>query len=162
MTDDELIALVTGPESQRLERKANLSTSKTAEKVREAICAFANDLPASGLAGVVAIGIDDSGHTIGLDISDEVELKLSQARDDGSITPFPSIEVRRLAIGLDTILVAIVAPSTNPPVSYKGRVWIRTGPPPSHSVQERGATVGRAPPTQQPPLRQSPVALSHR
>ena len=48
MTDGELEALVTGPESERLERKEAI----VADKLREAICAFANDLPGSGQPGL--------------------------------------------------------------------------------------------------------------
>ena len=58
MNDAELAALITGPESERVERKQSMSDG---EKIREAICAFANDLPASGFPGVVAVGVDDAG-----------------------------------------------------------------------------------------------------
>ena len=48
MNDAELADLITGPETERVERKQSMSD---ADKIREAICAFANDLPASGLPG---------------------------------------------------------------------------------------------------------------
>lgn len=41
MDDEELIGLMTGLESDRVERKASL----TPDRIRQAICAFANDLP---------------------------------------------------------------------------------------------------------------------
>ena len=41
MTDDELLQLLTAGESDRVERKASLADG---DKIRQAICAFANDL----------------------------------------------------------------------------------------------------------------------
>lgn len=49
MDDGTLIARLNGPESDRVERKESRSD---AGRVREAICAFANDLPGSGEPGV--------------------------------------------------------------------------------------------------------------
>ncbi len=124
MTDGELEALVTGPESERLERKEAI----VADKLREAICAFANDLPGSGQPGVVVVGVDDRGTPVGLQVSDQLLLTLSAMRDDGNIVPFPSLEVRKLDVSGGQVAVAIVQPSASPPVAYKGRVWIRVGP----------------------------------
>ena len=42
MTDPELLALLTDLESDRVERKSSLAEK---DKICEAICAFANDLP---------------------------------------------------------------------------------------------------------------------
>lgn len=124
MDDAELIALVTGPETDRLERKESL----TADRVRQAICAFANDLPGSGEPGVIAIGIADNGTPVGLTVDDQLLLNLAQMRDDGKIVPFPTMEVRPLRIGSAEVALAIVQPSDNPPVAFDGRVWIRIGP----------------------------------
>lgn len=52
MDDDELLALIQGPESEQVERKERLRSKK--DEVCQAICAFANDLGKSGRAGVVA------------------------------------------------------------------------------------------------------------
>ena len=115
MTDEELASLVTGPEGERLERKESL----TADKVREAICAFANDLPGSGLPGVVALGINDGGMAVGLRVDDQLLLTLSNMRDDGNIVPFPSMEVRKIDVHGNDVAVAIVEPSTSPPVALE-------------------------------------------
>ena len=56
MTDDELRELLNDLESDRCERKAALSDPN---RVREAICAFANDLPDHRQPGVVFIGAED-------------------------------------------------------------------------------------------------------
>lgn len=124
MKDEELIELVTGLESDRVERKESL----VADKIREAICAFANDLPNSGLPGVVAVGLNDTGQPVGLDVTDALLLNLAQMRDDGKIVPFPDLEVRTLEVDGHRIAVAIVQPSANPPIACDGRVWIRVGP----------------------------------
>jgi ATP-dependent DNA helicase RecG len=125
VNDAELADLITGPETERVERKQSMSD---ADKIREAICAFANDLPASGLPGVVAVGVDDGGSPGSLAITDRLLQQLSFMRDDGNIVPFPSMEVRRLAIHGADVAVAIVQPHSSPPVAFRGRVWIRVGP----------------------------------
>ncbi len=124
MTGEELTALATGPESERLERKESL----VADRIREAICAFANDFPDSGLPGVVVVGVDDTGVPVGLRVDDQLLLTLSSLRDDGNLVPFPSMEVRTIVITGRQVAVAVVQPSASPPVAYKGRVWIRAGP----------------------------------
>ena len=48
MNDSELFSLLTDLESDRVERKASLSS---ADRIREAICAFANDLPVNRKPG---------------------------------------------------------------------------------------------------------------
>lgn len=125
MNDAELTALITGPETERVERKQSMSD---ADKIREAICAFANDLPGSGFPGVVAVGVDDGGTPCGLAITDQLLQKLSFMRDDGNIVPFPSMEVRKLAIDGVDVAAAVVQPHSSPPVAFRGRVWIRVGP----------------------------------
>ncbi len=51
-------ALLTDLESDRVQRKASLAAS---DRIRQALCASANDLPARGLPGVLIIGPDDDG-----------------------------------------------------------------------------------------------------
>lgn len=51
MTDDEIMALVRGEESDRVERKESFS-----DRVRQAICAFANDLAGHRRPGIVIHG----------------------------------------------------------------------------------------------------------
>ena len=125
MNDAELAALITGPETERVERKQSMSD---ADKIREAICAFANDLPGSGFPGVVAVGVDDRGTPCGVAITDQLLQQLSFMRDDGNIVPFPSMEVRKLAINGADVAAAVVQPHSSPPVAFRGRVWIRVGP----------------------------------
>jgi len=125
MQDSELEQLLSDIESDRTERKSSLSDP---DRVRQAICAFANDLPDSRKPGVVFVGASDDGKPLGVPVTDDLLLRLAAMRDDGKIQPFPSIlvEKRRLS-GVD-VAVVIVEPSIAPPVRLDGRTWIRVGP----------------------------------
>ena len=112
MTDEELVELITGLESDRVERKESL----TADRIREAICAFANDLPNSGLPGVIAVGLNDDGEPVGLNVDDQLLLSLAHMRDDGKIVPFPEIEVRAVDVAGRRVAVVIVLPFDSRPV----------------------------------------------
>jgi ATP-dependent DNA helicase RecG len=125
MTDSELELLLSDLESYRVERKQSLSDP---DKIRQAICAFANDLPNQGLPGVLFIGANDDGSCAGIPITDELLRNLAAMRSDGNIVPFPSIHVERRTLRSCELAVMIVHPSDAPPVRYRGRVWIRVGP----------------------------------
>ncbi|MCU0656560.1 MAG: putative DNA binding domain-containing protein [Polyangiaceae bacterium] len=125
MTDEELLSLLKDLESDRVERKSSGSDS---DKIREAICAFANDLPNHRRPGVVFVGVDDAGRSTRIKVDDRLLLTLGNLRDDGNIQPIPSMVVERRELGGDVYVVVIVEPSRSPPVRYRGRTWIRTGP----------------------------------
>lgn len=125
-SDDELRALLADLESDRVERKESLSSSK--EKVCQAICAFANDLPDHRSTGVVFIGADDNGKPVNLSITDRLLQELASLRDDGRILPLPMMSVRKLSVGTAEVAVIEVQPSPSPPVRFNGQVWIRVGP----------------------------------
>lgn len=82
-------------ESDRVEWKASLSDP---DKIRQAICAFANDLPNYGLPGVIFIGIHDDGSSANLNITDDLLRKLADMRSDGQIQPFPAMSVQKRII----------------------------------------------------------------
>lgn len=126
MDDDSVLALVRGAESEQVERKERLKSKK--DEVCQAICAFANDFPRSGHAGVVVIGQADNGTPIGLAVTDELLLELADLRTNGGILPFPQISVRKLDIEGIPVAVVVVETSASPPVRFKGRAWIRVGP----------------------------------
>ena len=92
MEAGEILRLVTDLESDRVERKESLSD---VDRVCEAICAFANDLPGHALPGVVAIGVNDAGRASGLRVDDALLLRLADLRDNGRIYSFPSLRVDR-------------------------------------------------------------------
>lgn len=77
--EDKLRELMGQLEADWIERTR--SASKT-DKLAEAICAFANDLPNHGRPGYVLIGVDDkTGAAVGASIGDEV-LKRTSLADD--------------------------------------------------------------------------------
>lgn len=127
MTDQQLEALLTDLESDIVERKESLG-GDAKDTIRQAICAFANDLPDHRKPGVVFVGAKDNGSCTGLTINDELLLTLANMKTDGNILPIPSISVEKKKLTGCDVAVVIVQPSDAPPVQYKGRIWVRTGP----------------------------------
>ena len=64
----ELEALLKDQESDLVERK---ETDKKGEEIRQAICAFANDLPDHRGPGVIFVGVRDNGTHAGTKVTDE-------------------------------------------------------------------------------------------
>jgi ATP-dependent DNA helicase RecG len=126
-SDAELAGLARDPESELVERKESLH-GDASKNIREAICAFANDLPGYGRPGVVFVGLRDDGRPSGLPITDQLRLSLAAMKDDGNIVPPPSLGVRTIALDGADIAAMIVLPSDTPPVSYQSRIWVRSGP----------------------------------
>ena len=125
LTPADLEALLTDLESDRVGRKASVSD---AGKIRQAICAFANDPPGYHQPGVVLVGVQDDGSCANSRMSDDLLLTLAGMRDDGNIQPFPIMSVRRMTLlGCDMAVVE-VQPAYNPPVRFNGRAWVRVGP----------------------------------
>lgn len=125
MTDLELEALLADLESDRIERKQSFSNP---DRIREAICAFANDLPNHQAPGVLFVGVRDDGSCAGLPITGELLLRLAHMRSDGNIVPIPSMTVQKKTVNGCVLAVIVVQPSDAPPVRLDGRVWIRVGP----------------------------------
>ncbi len=128
LTDAELTAMLRDLESDRVERKQSFR-GDAPNTVREAVCAFANDLPGHGAPGVVFIGALDDGTPLpGFEVTDELLRQLADIKSDGNIAPPPSllVEKRRLA-GTDFAVIT-VWPCDTPPVRFKGRIHVRWGP----------------------------------
>lgn len=125
MNDAELLTLFRLEESDRVERKEGLADK---DRVRQAICAFANDLPNHGAPGVVFIGQRDDRTCAGLAVDDALLLSLAHFRSDGRILPFPMLDVRKAVLDGCAVAAVVVQPSDNPPVRFDGRIWIRVGP----------------------------------
>jgi ATP-dependent DNA helicase RecG len=126
-TDQELEALLENTESDLAERKESWK-GDAPEKGRQAVCAFANDFPDHRKAGVLFVGARDDGTPSGLKITDELLRILSDIRTDGNTLPPPSIVVEKRLLRGAEMAVVTVQPSDAPPVRYRGRIWIRTGP----------------------------------
>src|SRR5438093_6509220 len=124
MTDQELEELLLRGEADRVERKQ--SAADTGD-IRQAICAFANDLPDHRKPGVVFIGVKDDGNCANISVTDQLLRNLADMRSDGNILPFPSLAVQKRTLKGCDLAVIIVQPSDDPPVRYNGRCWIRVG-----------------------------------
>jgi ATP-dependent DNA helicase RecG len=125
MTDAELEQLLEELESDHTERKESMTDG---DKVRQAVCAFANDLPDHGREGVLFVGVNDKGQPTGLPITDQLLQNLASMRNDGNILPFPSLTVQKRCLKGRDVAVVLVHPADSPPVRFKGTVWVRVGP----------------------------------
>lgn len=78
MTDAELEELLEDLESDRVERKSSFAAK---DRICQAVCAFANDLPGHEQPGVLFIGANDDGTCTGLPITDDLLLSLAGLRE---------------------------------------------------------------------------------
>lgn len=127
VTDEELEQLVSRGESDLIEFTERAG-SHISDKIRQAICAFANDLARHGKPGVVIVGLRDNGTCAGIAIDDELLTRLAGFRDEGKIQPLPVMTVEKRTLNGCEVALVIVEPAVNPPVSVDGRVWVRVGP----------------------------------
>jgi ATP-dependent DNA helicase RecG len=126
ISEHELRDLLNDLESDRIERT---TTTRDSDKFCEAICAFANDLPAHHRPGYLVIGARDGDGVIeGVQITDQLLQQLSHYGDSGQIVPLPSLTVQKMSLPEGEVAVVEVQPSDMPPVRYRGRVYIRRGP----------------------------------
>ena len=123
--DDALEAMMIDLESDLVERK---ESAQDGRKIRRNICAFANDLPHNGRAGVLFIGVRDDGSCASLRVNEELLNRLAAIHDEGKVLPLPSMAVQRKVLRGCEVAVVTVEPSPQPPVRFEGRVWVRVGP----------------------------------
>jgi ATP-dependent DNA helicase RecG len=126
-SDTDLERMLTELESDLVERKESFR-GDAPNAAREAVCAFANDLPGHQRAGVVFIGVRDNGTLAGLQITDELLRQISDVKTDGNIVPPPTLTVAKRILSGAEVAVITVEPSDSPPARYRGRVHIRIGP----------------------------------
>ena len=125
--NEDLPELVRRGESDQVEFKESLGGS-VPNDIREAICAFANDLPGHGRPGVVLVSVRDDGSATGLPVTDELLRQLADMKTDGNIVPPPSMTVERRSLPGGDVAVVTVQPSDSPPVRCRGRIHVRIGP----------------------------------
>ncbi len=126
-SDDDLELLMADMESDLVERKESWG-GDAPDKGRQAVCAFANDLPDRQMPGVLFVGIRDDGSLAGLPITDQLLRTLADMKTDGQILPPPTLVAERRRLRGSDVAVVTVQPADAPPVRYRGRVWIRIGP----------------------------------
>ena len=120
-SDAELAAMMADLESDLVERKESLRGDAPV-KIRQAVCAFANDLPDHGRPGVVFVGAHDAGWPTGIDVTDDLLLQLADIKSDGNIVPPPTMTVEARVLAGARVAVLTAWPSDSPPVRYKGRI----------------------------------------
>lgn len=125
ITRKEVIELLKTDETYRIEH--TISTNNM-DKLQEAICAFANDLPDSKKCGYLLIGANDDGNLSGLKVDDVLLKKIAGIRSDGNILPLPVMSVDKFEFPEGDLLIVEVSPSLIPPVRYRGRIFVRIGP----------------------------------
>ncbi len=126
-TDEDLLRLLDRGESDRVEFKESIAGSAPTA-IREAICAFANDLPRHGKPGVIFVGVRDDGEVTGLPVTDDLLRQLAGIRTEGQIVPPPSMTVEKRTLHEKDVAVITVQPSDSPPVRFRGSVCVRVGP----------------------------------
>ena len=77
MTVDELRTIIAGGESERVEMTRAFDK---ADKIGQAVCAFANDFSDSGEAGILLLGVDNDGSIAGRRIEDQQLASLGIAK----------------------------------------------------------------------------------
>jgi ATP-dependent DNA helicase RecG len=127
LTDNELEARLNDLESDRAERKEAWA-GDAPEKGPQAICAFANDLPNHQQPGVLFVGVEDNGAPKNIAVTEQLLLTLADLKSNGNILPPPTMTVEKRVLKGSEIAVVTVWPADAPPVRFRGRIWIRTGP----------------------------------
>ena len=99
-SDQELEAMMADNESELVERKESLRKAPAKkdgpiEKIRQAVCAFANDLPGHRRPGVVFVGVRDDGTPSGIEVTDRLLLRLADIKTDGNTLPPPAMSVTK-------------------------------------------------------------------
>ncbi len=125
-TEEQLLAIIGNGEGGRVEFKERLS-GDASQRIKMAICAFANDLPNHGQPGFVFVGVKDDGTIGDLPITDELLRQLGDMKSDGNIVPPPTMTVEKRKLDDKEVALVIVQPSDSPPVRYKGVIHVRTG-----------------------------------
>jgi ATP-dependent DNA helicase RecG len=123
ISDKELESLAT-QEGNRVEFKESLSDR---DRIKRAICAFANDLADLRQPGIILVGLRGDGSCAHLSISEEMERTAAAFRSDGSLLPMPSMLVSRRTVRGCDVLAIEVEPAVAPPVRLSGVVWVRSG-----------------------------------
>ncbi|MDX2078542.1 MAG: ATP-binding protein [bacterium] len=146
MDENELLNLFLYGEADRIERKELFYEAK--EKICQAICAFANDLPNHNKPSVIFIGQKDDGSCGNLTIDDKLFSDIASIRNEGKILPFPVIEVQKHMLNGCEIVAIIVHPSENTPIFFtddkkNNHIWVRVGPSTRKATRSEEVTLSK-------------------
>ena len=102
---DELKAMMSDMESDRIERTISFKE----DKLGPSVCAFSNDFANHKKPGYILIGVNDDGTMNGMTIGDEELQKIGNIKSNGNVLPQPSLvlsTVYRL-VGGDVVVVEV-------------------------------------------------------
>ena len=126
-SEDELRALLRGPENEFVERKRGFD-EEGSKGVLQTVCAFANDYPDQGKPGVVFIGADDkSGKPLFQSVEEKLLNQLAGLREDPKFSAPLVLNPSRIFGEGGEVAALQVAPSKSPPVKFRQRAYIRVG-----------------------------------
>lgn len=126
LTDEQLLQIISAGESDLIEFEDSLD-GESPKRIRESICAFANDLPDHRKPGYIVIGVNDKGEFVGSAVTDEMVRQLADMKSDGHILPPPSMTVEKRVLEGRQVALATVQVSDSPPVRCRGVIRISTG-----------------------------------
>ena len=124
LTNEKLLRLMTDLESETVERTRAFDK---ADKMGQAICAFANDLPGRGVPGYLLLGVEDNGQLSHRRVSDEQMTALGGLKTEGNLLPQPSMSIEKFSFDDGDVVAIEVFPTTIPPIRFKGQTWVRVG-----------------------------------
>lgn len=133
LTREEVLSLLAKGESENIEKTRAFDK---ADKMGQAICAFANDLAGRGSPGYLFLGVDDDGKISGKRIDDKAFASLGGLKTDGNLLPPPAMALERFEFPEGDVVVVEVFPSRYPPIRYNGQVWVRVGPRKAIATQD--------------------------
>lgn len=152
LTDRELARIGRDLESDRFERRRSLD----ARALRRNLCAFANDLPGHGEAGLYLIGVEPDGRCAHAVIDDKLLRAVASAGNDGNFTPTPSFVVEKRRFEDGEVAAVFVEPALYPPVRYRGRAWVRVGPTVRRATPDEERRLGERGPFRDLPFDRRP------
>lgn len=124
LTREQLEHLMTDLESESVERTRAFDK---VDKMGQAICAFANDLPGRGTPGYLLLGVENDGRVSGKRIDDDHLTALGGWKTEGNLLPPPAMALDVFHLDAGDVVVITVFPSAYPPIRYQGQVWVRIG-----------------------------------
>ena len=114
---------------------------KAPERIRKAVCAFANDLPGHRRPGLIFVGVDEAGQPTGADIKGTLLRHLATIVSDPGFAVPPTLVARRACLRGEAVGVIIALPSDAPPFRCHAQTWVCVGPPRARDeriLRERG------------------------